>query len=359
VLISYPESSQEDVVQDNISAEKMLTEFKQDVEKHPSGMRWAHTYGVGAIGQFVASDVARHYCIAEPFEGPAIAVTVRFSNGSSELDRHDNWPDTRGMAVKFHLTQAGEYDLLAMTLNVFGASTRQQFIDIAQKFHPKQIRPESWLRRQVLNPLLLRSSPPALPIGMEKSGGPGLAQYAGTHGFVRDFVIGAGLARVPASWGRNAYHAVHTFWAVTPERNRQPVRFSWQPVDGVFPLPASEIASSSNDFLGADLQERLEQAPIQFTLKMTIGDPGDDVNDPTVPWPVTRRFVNMGMLHIHKISPNGPQDVEHLSFNPMRLPAGLEPSDDQILHARGEIYQLGCAERGAIGCPYHIARDDQ
>jgi catalase len=47
--------------------------------------------------------------------------------------------------------------------------------------------------------------------------------------------------------------------------------------------------------------------------------------------------------------------VDRLSFNPMRLPPGIEASDDPILHARGEIYQLGCKERGGVGCPLHSA----
>ena len=96
---------------------------------------------------------------------------------------------------------------------------------------------------------------------------------------------------------------------------------------------------------------RLARGPAQFTLKMQIGDPGDDVNDPTASWPVTRQSVRMGLLSIEALAEKRGVDVDRLSFNPMRLAPGIEPSDDVILRARGEIYQLGCQERAGIGCP--------
>jgi catalase len=45
------------------------------------GKRPVHTIGMGVKGEFVASDVARTYCIAEHFKGEPIPVSVRFSNG--------------------------------------------------------------------------------------------------------------------------------------------------------------------------------------------------------------------------------------------------------------------------------------
>ena len=45
------------------------------------GRRPVHTIGVGVKGEFVASDVARTYCIAEHFDGQPVPVSVRYSNG--------------------------------------------------------------------------------------------------------------------------------------------------------------------------------------------------------------------------------------------------------------------------------------
>jgi catalase len=340
----------------DVSAEQMLDAFKQDVPDHAPGTRWAHSHGLGVLGHFVASEVAKDFCVAEHFRGGLIAVTARFSNGSSDAVRHDQQPDTRGLAVKFHFDDGTDYDLLSMTLGVFGANTREEFLKVSKAFVPKPVKPISWLRRHILDPLMLRQAPPPFPPGVTSSGGPGLAQYAGSHEFARAFVLEAGLAQVPTSWARTEYHAVHTFVVVAPDSERRFVRFSWQPVDGVFPVPPSEIAGKSDEFLTAEMRARLAQTPARFTLKMDIADPGDAVDDPSTPWPVARRSVRMGTLYIEQLADAEKIDVEKMSFNPMRLTGGIEPSGDEILRARGEIYQLGCQERGGIGCPLQATR---
>jgi len=265
--------------------------------------------------------------------------------------RHDEQPDTRGLAVKFQIDDSTLYDLLSMTLPVFGAKTREDFLGVSKAFVPKPIKPESWFRQHILDPLMLRQPPPPFPPGVTTSGGPGLAKYAGTHKFAQAFVINAGLAMVPVSWARTAYNAVHTFILLAPDGERRFVRFAWEPVEGVFPVPSNELAQKSTDFLTAELAARLAIAPVEFTLKMTIGDPGDDFDDPTIVWPVTRRAIRMGTLVIEEFADRRNINVEKMSFNPMRLPPGIEPSGDAILRARGEIYQLGCKERNGTGCP--------
>jgi catalase len=61
----------------------------------------------------------------------------------------------------------------------------------------------------------------------------------------------------------------------------------------------------------------------------------------------------MGILYLEAMAASRGIDVDSMSYNPMRLPAGIEPSDDEILHARGEIYALACHERKGTGCPMH------
>jgi catalase len=148
-----------------------------------------------------------------------------------------------------------------------------------------------------------------------------------------------------------AYHAVHSFVAIGPEGERRFVRFSWQPVDGVFPVPPAEIPGKSDTFLTAEMRSRLAHAPARFTLKMDIADAGDDVDDPSTVWPVTRQCIRMGTLYIEQLAEERGVDVDAMSFNPMRLTSGIEASGDQILRARGEVYQLGCKERNGTGCP--------
>ena len=49
----------------------------------------------------------------------------------------------------------------------------------------------------------------------------------------------------------------------------------------------------------------------------------------------------MGTLYLEQLAEERGVDVDAMSFNPMRLTGGIEASGDQILLARGEVYQLG------------------
>ncbi len=335
-----------------ITAEEMLDAFKEDAPPgHVRDTRWAHTHGIGVLGHFVASTVAKKWSAAAFMQGGTVPVICRFSNGSSDPKRHDNWPDTRGLAVKFHPPGGEPHDMLAMTISVFGARSRQEFLDISKAFVPKPIPKKSWFQLNVVDPLHLRLPPPSFPPGVTESGAPGLAAFAGTHPYARAFVLEGGASIVPVSWARIEYHAVHTFMALGPDGVKRPVRFVWQPVDGVFPVPPVELPELGPDFLGEEMRRRLARESARFTLRMTLGEPGDELADPSVNWPKSRRSVNMGMLTIEKMAEPEGVDVSTMSFNPMRLPPGVEPSDDVILHARGEIYSLGCQERGGTGCP--------
>jgi catalase len=332
-----------------ISAREMLAALQQDVVDHRAGSRWAHTNGFGVRGHFTPSDVAARYCAAEHFRGGRVPVTVRFSNSSSEATRHDEWPDVRGMAVKFHLDGGAETDLIAVSVPAFLARTRAEFLAVAEADRPRPVRRQRpWQR--LLSMLRLEQPLPDPPPGKTVSGDAGLLEYAGRHPEAQTAVVAAGTQQVPMSWARVKYHAIHTFVVVDPEGVRRHVRFAWQPVAGV--CPVDRPLDQPPDFLSTELRRRLAVAPASFELKMTIGDEGDAFHDPTVVWPVTRRTVMMGSIDLERVVDD--QDaVERLSFNPMRLVPGVVPSDDAILHARGEIYELGASERGAVGCPIH------
>ena len=134
------------------------------------------------IGHFVASDVARRYCIAEHFGGQRVPVTVRFSNSSSEATCHDEWQDIRGMATKFHLDEpAGEsadVDLIAVSLDVFIARTRAEFLEVAKADLPRPVTREHWWQK-LIDRLRLELPLVPAPPGQTANGAAGLLAYAG------------------------------------------------------------------------------------------------------------------------------------------------------------------------------------
>ena len=329
-------------------AERLVKAVISDFPDHKAGTRPVHTIGVGVEGHFVASDVARHFCIAEHFRGDPVKATVRFSNGSGSPVQHDGWSDVRGMATRFHLPDGRATDLIAMTLGEFFTPTVADFLAFTEASRPQPVqRRNPW--RKILDLLQLRIPVPDPMPGEKTSAGPGMLGYANRHRFAQLAVSQAGGIGAPESYVRATYHAVHTFVVTGPDKVRRNVRFSWQPVAGV----RTNKPSTKDKYLRDELEKRLARWPARFMLMMTIGEAGDAFDDPTRPWPAKRVRVAMGTLTLTKVADDQEATGERISFNPWRLLPGIEPSADPILHARRDAYEVSRQMRGGTQCPFN------
>ncbi len=332
-------------VQDANMSKRLYDALLTDYPDHRSGTRPVHAIGIGATGYFVASDDARRYTHAEQFQDAVTPVTVRFSNGSGSPVEHDSALDVRGMAVKFHLRDGGESDLIAITLPIFFAQNPQEFLQFAAAGVPVPDKPEGWFKR-MLDMLQLRAPPrrPDLP----EDGTVGVVRYANTHMAARSGTVAATMLVTPASYARAAYHALHTFKLVAADGAVTFCRFDWEPVAGVIPFLEKGV---HDKFLHEELRERIKRGPIRFVLRMNVAGQGDDINDPTKVWDTTRLRVVLGELWITALAAENGADCERLSFNPTRLALGIECSDDPVLAARRQAYEYSCRLRGGSGCP--------
>ena len=358
--------------QHDIKLAEALVERLLHPEASPDkDQRRVHALGICATGAFVASPVAADFCIARHFRGSGDApapgqgprstrVTVRFSNGSGGAVRHDGWSDVRGMATRFHLDDATHTDLVCMTLPEFFTPTPEAFHDFAVAAYPRAFaRPSPW--RRLLD--YLRLVPPLRPPypGERIRPDEGAMRYADANPHARAAVFQAASIGAPRSYVRAAYHAVHTFFVVGPDGTRRPVRFTWQPIDGVLnldPARPEDAALLEKDYLDATLAERLAQGPARFSLMMVIGEAGDDLDDCARPWPPHRVRVNMGTLTLDALlDGEGTGDsCELLRFNPWTLTEGIEPSGDSVLRSRRYAYEISSAQRyaarGLPPCPF-------
>jgi catalase len=335
------------------SPSELVQAIIDDFPDHKPGTRPIHTIGVGVEGYFEASDVARNYCRAEHFRGQRVSVSVRFSNGSGSPVQHDGWNDVRGMATRFHLKDEAT-DLIAMTLNGFFVRTTREFIDFTTAARQRPMRKESpW--RKILDMLQLKQPLRDPYPGEKASADAGTLEYANAHPFAQLSVFQSALMGAPVSYARAAYHAVHTFIVIGQDGVRRPVRFAWKPVAGVRNTGAD--TPLRDNYLQGELRERLKQWPARFLLMMTIGESGDALDDPTVPWPARRVRVVMGTLTLTKVAEDQEAAAEHISFNPWRLVDGIEPSDDPILHARRDAYEDSRKRRGGTACPFNRSED--
>jgi catalase len=330
-------------------AAKLVNALRTSFPDNNPELRPVHTFGIGATGYFEASDVARDYSIAEHFQGQRIPVIARFSNGSGSGFQHDGWSDVRGLAVRFQLADGAAADLIAMTLNEFFTPTVETFLAFSPATIPVRAERESaWLKIFDMLRLMLPMQDP-YP-GQTTEAVTGALKFADKHSYAKLPVFQAGALGAPVSYTRATYHAVHTFVVVAPDGVRRPVRFSWQPVSGV--LTTNPKAPPVDKYLQQELCDRLAEGPARFILMMTIGEVGDDFNDPSRPWPPQRVRIVMGTLTLDAVPDDQVANGELLSFNPWRLVPGIEPSDDPILRARRDAYELSREQRGAPpACP--------
>ncbi len=71
---------------------------------------------------------------------------------------------------------------------------------------------------------------------------------------------------------------------------------------------------------------------------LTVGEPGDPLLDPTLPWPSDRRTIDAGTLTLTGVETERAGNARDINFDPLVLPNGIEPSDDPLLSARSAVY---------------------
>src|SRR5262249_3769482 len=98
---------------------------------HP-GYRANHAKGLVTTGGFTATRDAATLSTSPLFTGANIRATVRFSDGSGLPDLHDAAPQANphGMAIKFHLRDGRESDIVASAFKFFVVATPEEFRDL-------------------------------------------------------------------------------------------------------------------------------------------------------------------------------------------------------------------------------------
>ena len=86
------------------------------------------------------------------------------------------------------------------------------------------------------------------------------------------------------------------------------------------------------------LIRQMRAGPLRWRLLLTVGAPEDPVTDATLPWPSERRTVDVGTLTLTAVETEKSGNARDINFDPLVLPAGIEPSGDPLLSARSAVY---------------------
>jgi catalase len=291
---------------------QIVDAFNRIYGSHP-GFRANHAKGIVVEGHFKASPEAAELSRAALFDGSTIPVTVRFSDGGG-LPTVPDAGNPHGMAIKYHLPNGADTDMVILSLKFFPVATGEEFRDLL---------------------VAISESGPDAPKPTR------LDQFLASHPSVAK---ANATAATPASFADENYFGIDAFVFVDKAGKKQAVRYQMIP-EKLVHLSAEDAAKKSPDFLVDELPKRVAAKPVVFHLKAQLAEPGDQTRDPSQPWPDTRKVVDLGTLTLDKPVADSLEAQKQLLFMPTALTDGIELSDDPLPVIRAGAYAVSFSRR--------------
>jgi catalase len=283
------------------------------------GYRRSGAKGICAVGEFVGTAEARTLSTASVFSGRPIPVVVRFSVGGANPRAADNTKSQRNMALQFDLPDGEQWQMGNISAPVFGASTPQQFLGRLASVQPDPVT-------RMPDPAKVKAFADANPEVLLQG------RYFASQ-------------PVPPSFGAVNYWGVHAFGFVDASGTRQYGKWIFEPVGGVEGLTDDEAKAKGPNFLFEDLRQRVKAGKVAFQFNLELAQPGDRIDSATVPLPEGRRKVNLGALKLISAAEDGGGPCLTITYNPLVVPKGVEPSSDPLIAARAAPYAVGLGRR--------------
>jgi catalase len=282
---------------------------------HP-GFRANHAKGIVGQGIFVATPEAALLSKAAVFSGEAIPMTIRFSDsgGLPTVADGSSAAKPRGLAIKFHLKDGSETDIVINSLKFFPVATGEEFRDLL---------------------LAVAASPPTAPKPTK------LDIFFQAH---PSAPLAFNSVQQPDSLADEQYNGVNAFVFVDKSGRKQAFRYIAAP-ERLIHISDDEAAKKPPNYLFDEIAARVAKAPITFHLKAQLAAAGDVTKDPTVAWPEDRKVVDLGLLTISKIDADSLEQQKKLLFLPGALTPGIETSDDPLVDVRDGAYAVSFGRR--------------
>lgn len=296
---------------ERLTARRVVDAMEANTLAHP-GFRRNHAKGVCVAGTFRGSGQGRALSTATVFSGEPVPVLGRLSIGGPDPHGADNSARVRSMALQFGDAGAGQWRMALNSFPFFAVATPQAFHQqtLAKRPDPATGKPD--------------------PAAMDK--------FLAAHPQARRFGEWAKTAPWSDSWANTHYNSVNAFRFIDADGTERFVRWSMRPHAAFHALDDVGRNRANADFLSAELQTRLAQGPLSWDMVVTLAAPGDAVDDPSRPWPGTRRQVVAGTLSLVHAEPQATGECRDVNFDPLILPSGIAPSGDPILAARSAAY---------------------
>lgn len=287
------------------------------------GYRRSGAKGVCAMGEFTGSAEGRALSAASAFTGAPVPVIVRFSVGGANPKAADNTKSQRNLALQFNLPGGEVWQMGNISAPIFGAASPAQMLGRLESLRPD---PATKAADPARVKAFADANPEVLMQGRWFASQP-----------------------VPASFASVNYWGVHAFAFVNAKGERQWGKWVFEPVGGVQGLSDDEAKARGPNFLIDDLRQRVKDGKVAFQFNLELAQPGDRLDNATVPLPEGRKKVTLGTLRVTSVAEDAGGACLNITFNPMILPKGVEPSADPMLAARAAPYGVSLGRRLAEG----------
>ncbi|MDZ7870315.1 MAG: catalase family peroxidase [Rheinheimera sp.] len=296
------------------TAPEFIDTFAKIFGEHP-GARKGHAKGFCIGGDFQGTAAIQTYSSSALFSGDTYPLLGRFSMAGGNPKAAENSRSPRGLALQIKLNNGELQHFALLSTPMFGAKDPESFLGLLKTLIPgADGKPD-----------------------MAK-----VAAYRAAHPDTQAQAKYLADTAPPASYASTPYFGLHSFMLSNKTSQQQAVRWQLQPVDGVKGLTAAEIAAKPTEFLQQRLAERLKQGPVQFKLELVLAEAGDNLLDPSVQWPASRKTLQAGTVTLRS---QGDNACDNINFDPNVLSAGISPSADPILAMRSAAYAISFGKR--------------
>lgn len=301
-----------------VSPQALIDGFEGAFGTH-AGFRRGGAKGICAEGHFAGAAEGKAISSAAVFSGERIPVIARFSVGGGNPNVSDKAKSMRGLALQFSLPGGERWQMANISAPVNSVSTPQNMLRFleSRKLDPDTKKPD---------PAKVAAFNNAYPEVKAQ------AEWFAKHG-------------VPASYAAVNYWGVHAFKFSNAKGQSQYARWVFEPAGGEELLDDEKLKPLPDHFLADELRRRIAAKPAEFHFRLQLAEPEDNLVNPTVHWPEGRKTVTVGRLVIDKVEAGAGGACDPITFNPLVLPKGIEPSDDPVLHARPAAYAVSLSRR--------------
>lgn len=277
-----------------------------------AGVRRAHSHGVCFSGWFEPGPDLARLANGNTFSTPRLPVLGRLSVGGGGPVVAEASARVRSLALQITAPDGQQWRMAMNSFPFFALPTAEAFLEQVRAQQPDPVtgQPDSAT----------------------------LAALQQRYPSARAFARWAASAPWTDSWATTDYHSVHSYLLVDAQGRQRPVRWTFVPIAAATDMTVQQRRAAAPDYLGTELEQRLASGPVRWHMQLQLAGPGDDINDPSTPWPDSRERRRAGTLWLEHMQPQQGNACAAVNFDPTVVPQGVRLSDDPILAVRSAVY---------------------